>query len=147
VRCGWGDIGEGVGGGGGGRANGGGGGNNNNGGGAGGDGSTGKSETFNRPPGCLRESLFAAQVVSTIAATGSPVGDFLSIPITDPNFSDGQWFKYQTSQYNSNWSAQTNTTYRSKMVIHYMFNVATKQVFQVKFKTSYQYGCVGIKEG
>ncbi|MFZ6712021.1 hypothetical protein [Undibacterium sp. TC9W] len=124
------------------------GGGNGGGGGSGaaGDGSTGKSENNNRPPQCLREQLYLQEIASKIAQTGVAEGTFLSIPISDPNFPDGQWFKYEATSIQSYWTQGDADTTRLKIVVHYMFNVATKEVFQMKIKTSYESGCVGIKK-
>lgn len=141
-RCGWGGLDTG-----GYPGNVGGNGQEGGGNGGGGGGSAGTSMNNNRQPECQAESDFINAIVQQVAQSGKPVGQLIPITVTDPQFQDGQWIKMEVGEIHISWSRERPTKkVEYKMVVHYMYNVATHQVFQTKLKNTYEYGCLGIEK-
>lgn len=105
----------------------------------------GTSMSFNRQPACDREAQFIAQQVVYMTAMDGPIGTMLPLTPTDPHFQDPGWTKWETSTMTREWQ-KSNPIYAReyRIVMHYMYNVTTRQIFQTKLKNSEQYGCEGI---
>lgn len=85
--------------------------------------------------------------IDQIHETGKPVGTQVPIIVTDPNYPDGQWLKYQAIGIDHYLSADNpGVKIVFKFNMHYMYNVTTGQVHQTKLKNSYEYDCIGFKE-
>jgi hypothetical protein len=99
---------------------------------------------WNREPGCEREAKWVETLLDVIRVSDTPVGTQVPRVITDPNFGDGQWIKMQATGESIEWHDHSKGEVRVYTYnVHYMFNVATRQVFQVKLKNSFDAGCVG----
>ncbi len=80
---------------------------------------------------------------------GYPIGDIVYTPaqIGDPLFSSPGWYKYKTDNYGEYATRISNTEFKMlyfRVHFHYMINVITKEVAQVKMKSSYESGCKGF---
>lgn len=142
AKCGWGGFGDGGGGISGQPPSGGGGGNE-----AGGGGPATPPAPVARQPECLREQLFMAEQLALISAQGKPVGQYLSLIITDPLYSgyaNSAWSKYQTSVIIRETSPNTGGTTWT-ITMHYMYNPVTNQVAQAKLVNTFESGCTGKK--
>lgn len=111
------------------------------------NGSTGRSMDHNRfIPGCKQEALWLGMTLRDVTASGNFVGTQVPIVVTDPYYPDGQWIKIQAlGVIQDRSSNDPNYMMERKINIHYMYNVATHQVHQIKFKNSWESGCVGFK--
>ncbi|GAB3411693.1 hypothetical protein NX774_01065 [Massilia agilis] len=95
--------------------------------------------------GCLNEVLFADETISKVTHDG-PVGTIVPITLNDPLYSGPGWHKWQTENIKHSWNRETNVVYVFRIQIHYMYNDNTRVIQQVKFKNSFEYGCLGIKQ-
>ncbi len=113
------------------------------------DGTTGKGLQYNRlEPGCLRESYAMEQLKSDLKS-GYPIGDVVYTPdqIGDPLFQSPGWYKYKADNYGEYATRVSNTEFKTlyfRVHFHYMINVITKEVTQVKMKSSFESGCKGF---
>lgn len=106
------------------------------------DGTKGKAQVNRYVAGCLREALFLADIQSN-AAAGFPQGIVL-FENKDPAFEGEYWVKYAADLITHRYNAVTKQTVELRSEVHYMYNRATEQVAQVKFKTSFEWACEGI---
>lgn len=109
------------------------------------DGTKGTAEVAGRQAGCLGEQLFMEAVASQVTAGQAPIGSFVPVPITDPAY-PGRWLKYQTSTISNSYPSLQNYKIQQRIIVHYLYNIDTHAVAQMKLKNSYEYGCVGIKK-
>lgn len=109
------------------------------------DGTRGKGVEFNRFKwGCDHEIRTLYHLAVDVYNSGTYVGKVLQLsqPLTDQNYNNGQWIKVESD--NENFTIATAGSQRRMFVrIHYMYNVTTGQMHQMKFKTSYESGCLG----
>jgi hypothetical protein len=101
-------------------------------------------------PGCVAEQLFMAAIAVDIANTHGPVGTFIPLDLQDDRYKDGNWRKYEvhsgiTHQITNDNRRGHNFVTKKRIVVHYMYNIATQQVDQMKFKNSYEAGCLGVR--
>lgn len=107
------------------------------------DGSKGKAQVNRFSAGCLRESVFLAQVQS-FALAQQPMGQVIMESVKDPAYSSEYWVKYSVDHVLHKYDAATKVTTELYMEAHYMYNRATGQANQLKLKNSFEWGCVGI---
>jgi hypothetical protein len=107
------------------------------------DGTRGDGTNFNRFKwGCDRENMALFLLAKGIYDSGNVVGIQLPIVVTDPNYTGGQWIKVEADTYSEDHvKGQPPKTFFIR--VHYMYNVTTHQMHQIKFKTSYESGCIG----
>jgi hypothetical protein len=109
------------------------------------DGTRGNSDTFNRQPGCLKEGLFMDEIAGS-ALNGDPQGTVIFDNPTVPPYNAAGWKKYGVVRISHQWSQQTNMITRWRWNVHYMYNIYTHEVSQLKMKNSYETGCIGQKK-
>lgn len=107
------------------------------------DGTTGTEPKFNRTaPGCQREGYFWLETKS-YAEAGNPPGVVIMNTFQDPLYEGPGWVKIQNDRIYHEWQQGWTYIRVYRTQIHYMYNVNTKQVAQMKFKNSFAYGCEG----
>lgn len=107
------------------------------------DGTKGKGNDFNRQPGCLREGLFMSEALS-YAKAGNPPGSIIMTSFGDPRYQGSGWVKYEFGRFYSEWRTGMPVALEFRTVIHFMYNINTGVVDQMKLKTAFQYGCQGF---
>jgi len=111
-------------------------------------------------PECLNEQLAMDSVLAALATAAvdpevksgakSPPGTWIMGTFGDPAFQSGRWEKREWNQY----FHETRRTLRTWSVtitrfvvsIHFMWNRDTQTATQIKFATSTEQGCVGVKK-
>jgi hypothetical protein len=107
---------------------------------------TGTNMEFERQPECDREANFMASQIFYMTQMDGPSGSMIPLTVTDPYYQDPGWTKWEVAiiQHETNASVPKGYYRQYKIVMHYMYNVTTRQIFQTKLKNSWQYGCEGF---
>lgn len=89
-------------------------------------------------PGCIAEQLFMTGLAIDITNSGGPVGTYIPLELGDPLYSDGTWRKYEVKNaiehHTSDNYPGRNYVIKKRIKIHYMYNMVTRRVEQMKFK-------------
>lgn len=94
-----------------------------------------------RPPACLREQMVLGELLSGFSI-GSTPGTVVMGPdaLKDPQYSSGDWVKLEYGQIRRITSGGM-VIEEWRVIIHYMLNLRTKEVDQIKFKNTPEQAC------
>lgn len=106
------------------------------------DGTRGTPSVNRYSPGCPREAQYMNEVQS-FGHVGAPPGIVIVEKPGDRFYNNGQWVKMQADRIYHSTKTPSEIGTRWRTTIHYMYNVETNQVEQLKLKTSFELGCIG----
>jgi hypothetical protein len=89
-----------------------------------------------------RRALLAE--IANQAVAGNPPGTVIFENPSVPPWNVGGWKKYGVARITHRWTGGNNYITRWAWSIHYMYNVNSHEVAELKMKNSYESGCTGV---